>query len=132
VILWGPGEEALARAVAAASAGAAIVAPATALGDLLALSRAAALMVSGDTGPLHLAAAAGTPLVSLFGPTDPERNGPWSPEDVILSRFAACACPYERRCHQPLDWCLDDLPVSEVTAAVQRRLGAVRVTGAAE
>jgi heptosyltransferase I len=132
VIVWGPGEESLARAVAAASGGSAVVAPPTALGDLLALSRAASLMVSGDTGPLHVAAAAGTPIVSVFGPTDPDRNGPWSPDDVILSRFGACACPYERRCHQPLDWCLEDLPVSEVTAAVQRRLGGIRLAGSPE
>ena len=77
-VLWGPGEEGLAGAVVEASGGAARVAPATGLPDLLALSRAAALMVSGDTGPLHLAAAAGTPTVSLFGPTDSHRNGPWT------------------------------------------------------
>ena len=70
-VLWGPGEEGLAGAVVEASGGAARVAPPTGLADLLALSRAAALMVSGDTGPLHIAAAAGTPTVSLFGPTDP-------------------------------------------------------------
>jgi lipopolysaccharide heptosyltransferase I len=132
VVLWGPGEEGLARAVAAASAGSALVAPPTALSDLLALSRAASLMVSGDTGPLHLAAAAGTPVVSIFGPTDPNRNGPWAPGDAIVSRFGSCACHYERRCHQPSDWCLGDLPVSEVTAAVQQRLGSVRLADSAE
>ena len=126
VVLWGPGEEALAHAVADASSGSARVAPPTALSDLLALSRAASLMVSGDTGPLHVAAAAGTPLVAVFGPTDPARNGPWAPDDVTVSRFGSCACHYERRCRQPSDWCLDDLPVSEVTAAIQQRLGSVR------
>jgi len=132
VVLWGPGEEGLARAVADASGGSALVAPPTALGDLLALSRAASLMVSGDTGPLHLAAAAGTPVVSIFGPTDPNRNGPWAPGDVSVSRFGSCACHYERRCHQPADWCLDDLPVSEVTAAIQQRLGSARLADPAE
>ena len=132
IVLWGPGEESLARAVADASAGSARVAPPTALHDLLALSRAASLMVSGDTGPLHIAAAAGTPIVSIFGPTDPNRNGPWSPDDVNVSRFGSCVCHYERRCSQPSDWCLDDLPVSEVTAAVQQRLGSVRVADSGE
>lgn len=120
-VLWGPGEEALARSVVAASSGAARLAPPTSLTDLLALSRAAALMVSGDTGPLHLAAAAGTPTVSLFGPTDPGRNGPWSPDDVAVSRFASCGCHYERRCRQA-SWCLATIPVSEMTAAIQQRL----------
>lgn len=121
VVLWGPGEEALAQSVVDASSGAARVAPPTGLGDLLELSRAAALMVSGDTGPLHIAAAAGTPGVAIFGPTDPARNGPWSAEDVTISRFGPCVCHYERRCHAAA-WCLDGVTVAEVTAGIQQRL----------
>ncbi len=122
-VLWGPGEEGLARAVVESSAGAARVAPPTGLSDLLALSRAAALMISGDTGPLHIAAAAGTPTISLFGPTDPHRNGPWSSGDVAISRFGACGCHYERRCRKA-SWCLESIEVEEVTAAIQQRLQA--------
>jgi heptosyltransferase I len=121
VVLWGPGEESLARAVLDASSGAARMAPPTRVADLLALSRAAALMVSGDTGPLHIAAAAGTPIVGIFGPTDPARNGPWSAEDRVVSRYSGCGCHYARRCHQAR-WCLTDLSVAEVTAAIQHRL----------
>jgi heptosyltransferase-1 len=119
-VLWGPGEQGLAGAVVETSAGAARVAPATGLKDLLALSRAASLMISGDTGPLHIAAAAGTQTVSLFGPTDPHRNGPWSSDDVAISRFDACGCHYERRCRKP-SWCLESIDVAEVTAAIQQR-----------
>ncbi len=119
-VLWGPGEQGFACAVVETSAGAARVAPATGLPDLLALSRAASLMISGDTGPLHIAAAAGTPTVSLFGPTDPHRNGPWSSDDVAISRFDACGCHYERRCRKP-SWCLASIDVAEVTAAIQQR-----------
>jgi heptosyltransferase-1 len=125
IVLWGPGEEPIARAVVAASSGAARLAPVTSLVDLLALSRAASLMVSGDTGPLHIAGAAGTPIVALFGPTDPARNGPWSEHDVTLSRYAACGCHYKRRCHRS-NWCLEEIAVAEVTAAIQRRLAAPR------
>lgn len=121
VVLWGPGEEALAQSVVDASGGAARLAPATVIADLLGLSRAASLMISGDTGPLHIAAAVGTPIVALFGPTDPERNGPWSADDITVSRFASCGCHYRRRCRQPA-WCLEALPVAEVTAAIQQRL----------
>jgi heptosyltransferase-1 len=121
VVLWGPGEEALARAVVDASSGAAEPAPATRIADLLELSRAASLMISGDTGPLHIAGAAGTPIVAVFGPTNPARNGPWSPADVVLSRYAACGCHYDRRCHEPR-WCLTEVTVAEVTAAIQQRL----------
>lgn len=124
-VLWGPGEEGLAREVVAASAGAARLGPPTGVGDLLALARGAALMISGDTGPLHIATAAGTPTVAIFGPTDPARNGPWSPADAVVSRYPACGCHYERRCRRRA-WCLESVTVPEVTAAVQQRLAGVR------
>jgi lipopolysaccharide heptosyltransferase I len=125
VVLWGPGEERLAGSVIAASANAAIAAPPTGLADLIALSRAAALVVSGDTGPLHIATAVGTPTVSLFGPTDPDRNGPYQPDDAVVSRYEACGCHYDRQCHAAR-WCLGDVTVAEVSAAVQQRLSSSR------
>lgn len=121
VVLWGPGEETLADSVVRASGGAALPAPRTSLRDLVALSRAADLMVAGDTGPLHIATAVGTPTVSLFGPTDPARNGPWSPRDVVVSRAGRCGCHIDRRCRQAT-WCLGEIDVAEVAAAVERRL----------
>lgn len=121
-VVWGPGEEGLAGAVVEASGGAARIAPRTGLPDLLALCRSASLMISGDTGPLHIAVAAGTPTVAIFGPTDPHRNGPWAADDVTVSRFGACGCHYERRCHRQ-QWCLDSVGVAEVTAAIQQRMG---------
>jgi lipopolysaccharide heptosyltransferase I len=120
-VLWGPGEEGLARAVVDASGGAARVAPPTTIPDLVALGRRAALVVSGDTGPLHIAAAAGAPAVAIFGPTDPDRNGPWSDRDVVVSRYDACGCHYDRACHEAA-WCLQGVTVAEVTAAIQHRL----------
>ncbi|HVL65698.1 MAG TPA: lipopolysaccharide heptosyltransferase I [Vicinamibacterales bacterium] len=120
-VLWGPDEEALAREVAAASSGAARIAPPTRLADVVEVCRVAALVVSGDTGPLHIAAAAGAPTVSIFGPTDPARNGSWVEEDVVISRFESCRCHYDRRCHHAA-WCLDSIGVPEVAAAVQQRL----------
>lgn len=128
VVLWGPGEEALAQSVVAASGGAAIVAPGTSIADLVALSRAAALVLSGDTGPLHIATAVGTPTVSVFGPTDPERNGPIAPPDAAVSRYDSCGCHYDRRCHQS-SWCLSDVGAAEVCAAIQRRLQAASAHG---
>ena len=121
IVLWGPGEEPLAQAVVDASSGAARIAPPTSIADLLALGREASLMVSGDTGPLHIAGAAGTPTVAIFGPTDPHRNGPWSDADIVVSRYEGCGCHYDRKCRQP-SWCLNDVSVAEVTAAVQHRL----------
>jgi lipopolysaccharide heptosyltransferase I len=121
VVLWGPGEESLAASVGAASEGAAEPAPPTTIADIVAIARGARLMISGDTGPLHIGGAMGTPLVALFGPTLPERNGPWSPHDVVLSRVTTCSCLYERRCRRDSP-CIDDIGVDEVVEAVRRRL----------
>ncbi|HET7341081.1 MAG TPA: glycosyltransferase family 9 protein, partial [Methylomirabilota bacterium] len=88
VVVWGPGEAAAARAIVAGSASAgprALLAPPTDLHELLALLRRASLMVAADTGPLHLAAALGTPCVGLYGPTSPERNGPYGPGHRTLT-----------------------------------------------
>src|SRR5262249_57551662 len=54
-----------------------ILAPPTSLDELLAVLRRASVIVAADTGPLHLAAALGTPCVGLYGPTDAARNGPY-------------------------------------------------------
>jgi heptosyltransferase I len=75
VVSWGPGELDLARSIAKGS-GAELLAE-TNLRELSFVLRSARLMVAGDTGPLHIAAALGTPVVGLFGPTDPRRNGPY-------------------------------------------------------
>ena len=126
VVAWGPGEETVADAVIASSANTAVLAPRTTVPDLVAMCRAATVVVSGDTGPLHIATAVGAPTVSLFGPTDPARNGPWTDADISVSRFDGCECHYERRCHTSR-WCLGDLTVAEVSAAVQQRLaGGIR------
>jgi lipopolysaccharide heptosyltransferase I len=125
VVLWGPGERALADEVIARADGAAILSAQTSIGDVVELARGAAVMVSGDTGPTHLAAAVGTPIVGLYGPTRPERNGPWVADDVTLSRASVCRCHHLRRCSQDA-MCLLDIQTSEVLEAVERRLDAAQ------
>jgi heptosyltransferase I len=120
-VLWGPGDEAIAQEVVMRSRGAAREAPATTLGDVLALAARASLFVSGDTGPLHLAAAVGTPIVGVYGPTWPQRNGPWSGDDEVISRAPSCGCHHKRQCLRERR-CLDDISVDNVFGAVQRRL----------
>ena len=82
LVVWGPGEEPLARAIGAE------VAPATNFRELAFILSRARLVVGADTGPLHLAAALGTPLAGLYGPTDPARNGPYGQLDRVVSTFA--------------------------------------------
>ena len=132
VISWGPGEELRARAVVAASSSAALIAPPTSVAELVSLARAALIMVSGDSGPLHLAAAVQTPVVGIYGPSDPYRNGPWAAADVVVSRYDDCACRRDRlgvggvvvrRCKQTTR-CMDDISVEDVASAIARRLRA--------
>ena len=86
------------------------------LGQLIALSRRAALVVGGDTGPVHLAAALGRPVVALFGPTDPLRNGPKFPgAHVRVLRHASSVVDYRR--HAETEAGLGRIGVDEVLAA---------------
>ena len=123
LVLWGPGEEDIASLVVGASRGAADLAPKTNVIDLFAIARRARLMVSGDTGPLHIAAAVGTPVVALFGPTFAERNGPWDRGDITISRAARCFCHYQRKCRL-LQPCIDDIGIDEVVSAAEYRVAA--------
>lgn len=83
IVNFGPGEEQLARDVERAANGVAIAMPAT-VSELIALCRGARICIGGDTGPVHLAAAVGVPVVALFGPTDPARNRPYSNRAIVL------------------------------------------------
>ncbi len=83
ILNYGPGEEELVRAAEAASAGTAR-AMLCSITELIALMRRARLFVGGDTGPLHLAAALQVPVVGIYGPTDPARNGPYGTRSVVL------------------------------------------------
>jgi heptosyltransferase-1 len=95
LINFGPGEEPLMRAVESASKGAAqgIVCSLT---ELIAITRRARLFVGGDTGPMHLAAAFGIPVVAIFGPTNPARNGPFGTRSIVL-RSPASPTTHSRR-----------------------------------
>jgi len=88
----GPGEEPLAAAIAAQSNGAATPVQCS-LAQLIALTRRIALAIGGDTGPLHLACALGRPVVGIYGPTDPARNGPFG------NRFRVLRSPFSQRNH---------------------------------
>ncbi len=86
VITGGPGEEQQAQeCMSLLPVGAAVsLAGKLTLGQALCLYRRARLMLTGDSGPMHAAAALGTRTVSLFGPTLPERTGPWGPGHIVL------------------------------------------------
>jgi lipopolysaccharide heptosyltransferase I len=121
VVAWGPGEEERAGEVVLASAGAARLAPPTSLRELVALLRRARLVVGADTGPLHLACAVRTPVVGLFGPTDPGRNGPFDEADAVVRRAPPCAPCHRRECPRHAG-VMRGIAVAEVLEAAARRL----------
>jgi heptosyltransferase-1 len=88
----GPREESYAETIADATGGAAKPLMCT-LPQLIAVTRRIKLCIAGDTGPLHLACALGRPVVGIYGPTDPSRNGPFG------TKFRVLRSPESRRDH---------------------------------
>jgi lipopolysaccharide heptosyltransferase II len=103
-------------------------------GDLATLAALIArldLMVTGDTGPMHLAAAMGTPVVALFGPADPARYGPLAPHQHIVRVSLPCSpCNRVRlppeRCRGHVPDCMDGISVDSVVAAALDLMDAPR------
>ena len=115
-----PGEEDLADAVVAASGGAAVRLDASGLGALAGALAGARLVLAGDTGALHLARALGRPLVGVYGPTDPDRHGPYRAAEWTLAARLPCSF-----CHRRMDEakaCLLAIAPGEV---VERALAAL-------
>lgn len=83
LVVWGPGERARAEAIGAE------IAPQTNLRELARILRDASLVIGGDTGPLHLAAALGTRVVGMYGPTNPARNGPYGQLGNCVQSFTS-------------------------------------------
>ena len=97
IVTFGPGEKYIAEEVIRAAAPARPVAIATTIEELMGLVAHARFMVAADSGPLHLAAGLGTPVVGLYGPTDPARNGPFVPGAVIVHKARPEEISYKRR-----------------------------------
>jgi len=95
----------------------------TTLKVLAAVYRSASVVVSTDTGPMHLAAAVGTPVVALFGPTAPWRTGPYGEGHVVLRAEVSCSPCFGRSCKttelEPMA-CMNRITVEQVVDAVTR------------
>ncbi len=84
----------------------------TSVRELAAVMRRASLVVANDSGPMHLAAALGRPLVALFGPTDPHRTGPWRSPRSVVRLDVVCSPCFSRTCEH--NTCLTHLSVDDV------------------
>ena len=121
LITYGPGELELAENVRRSSVSGKAQPVDLSLKGFYSLARGARVYVGGDTGPTHIAVAAGTPIVGLFGPTEWWRNGSPRPEDICVERNDIdCRVDCHRRsCSK---WICMDIDVQRVMEAVQRRL----------
>ena len=122
LVTYGPGELELAEAVRQSSVSRHAQPVGLSLKGFYSLAREAKVYVGGDTGPMHIAVAAGTPIVGLFGPTEWWRNGSPRPEDICVERNDIdCRVDCHRRsCSK---WICMDIEVDRVLAAVDRRIG---------
>ena len=121
VVTFGPGEENLAQAVVASAKSKQALSASLSLKGFYALAKRAAVYVGGDTGPTHLAIAARTPVVGLFGPTEWWRNGSPFKQDVCIERTdISCRAHCHRR--QCSNWICLDIEIERVARAVEQRL----------
>ena len=125
VVNIAPGEEGLGQAVVANSAPAAPILCSSSLPELVALMSEALLVVGGDTGPVHLAAALGTCVIALFGPTNAARNGPL-PGGVVIQNQSVDVPNYQRGNYTREDAYSSEMcsiTVEQVLAALEQEIG---------
>jgi 3-deoxy-D-manno-octulosonic-acid transferase len=94
----------------------------TSLSQLAALVAQSQVLLTGDTGPLHMAVALRTPTVSIFGPTDPAVFGPLSAQHIVLRSSLECTPCHKQKCRQQTLKCLYDVLPQTAVAAVRRQL----------
>ena len=93
----------------------------TSLRELACLIKDCDVLVTNDSGPMHIAAAFGTPLVALFGSTDEEATGPYGQKEAVVNRHVSCSPCFKRVC--PIDFrCMTRIGVEEVAGRVRARL----------
>jgi ADP-heptose:LPS heptosyltransferase len=94
--------------------------PKTTIKESIALYKRANLFIGADTGPLHIAAAIGIATIAIFGPSLPERNGPWGDNHEIVYYHLHCSNCYKRNCDSLM--CMKNITVDEVLARVNSKL----------
>jgi heptosyltransferase-2 len=132
VILGAKGEESLGTDIAARILGRSVVlSGTTTIRELMAVTKRCRLLITNDTGPMHIAAACGVPVVAIFGPTDWRTTAPYGQEQAIVREPVDCAPCLLREC--PIDHrCMTRVPVDRVyDTAVKQLEGSVGLSGSA-
>ena len=121
LLTWGPGEEQKVRQIAASMQHKSWIAPATSIQESIGLYKRLKLLVSCDSGPLHICAALGIPTVSLFGPTDPKRNGAYGLNHDTVYKVISCSFCWKKKCPLGTQECMQLVTVDEVFETIRRK-----------
>jgi heptosyltransferase-1 len=119
LLAWGPGERPMAEQIADSMTEKSWIAPKTSIQESIALFNHVALMISCDSGPLHLCAGMGIPTVSIFGPTDPARNGAYGSNHQVVYKEQPCSFCWKKTCAIETHDCMEKIEVDDVFQAVK-------------
>jgi heptosyltransferase-1 len=117
IVLTGSNREDLARIQSLMKSSSINLGGKTTLRDLAYLYRRSSLLITTDSGPMHIAAAMGTPVVALFGPTDPTRTGPYGKGHMVIRKALSCSPCFLKECNSMQ--CMHDITVEEVFQSVK-------------
>jgi heptosyltransferase-1 len=118
VVVGSGADKGIAEKVVESSHGKAVsLAGSTTLTELIEIMRGARLVISNDSGPMHIAAAVGVPVIAIFGPTSPERTGPYGSSHVIVRSGAACSPCFKKKCRDLK--CMKEVTPEEVGKRVR-------------
>jgi heptosyltransferase-1 len=92
----------------------------TTLRDLACVYRSSLLLITTDSGPMHIATAVGTPVIALFGPTSPSRTGPYGEGNIVIRKEMDCSPCFLKKCETRQ--CMKDISVDDVFKAVKEML----------
>ncbi|MBT3509469.1 MAG: lipopolysaccharide heptosyltransferase I [Nitrospina sp.] len=119
LLTWGPGEKTKAQQISTHMKQKCWIAPPTSILESIGLYKRMTLLVSCDSGPLHLAAALGIPTVSIFGPTDPARNGAYGVNHATVYKVLSCSFCWKKTCPLGTKECMNRVTSDEVFEAVK-------------
>jgi lipopolysaccharide heptosyltransferase I len=126
VVIGGKGEKGIADEVVKHSKGKSIsLAGKTDIKGLIEVIRGACFMISNDSGPMHIAAALGIPVFAIFGPTDPNRTGPYGKGHTIIRSDISCSPCFKKKCDDM--GCMKDLSVEKVFGIIKKGLDSIKI-----
>ncbi len=117
-IFWGKGERDLAKRIRENSSNDVKIFPFLDIKGMISFFKRVNLVIGGDTGPLHLASSLGVPVIGIYGPTDPKRNGPYGKNSRVIFHSLPCSPCWRRKCKKNLE-CLRSIKVEEIVNKVE-------------